>query len=209
MFPPSVRAHALNVLRGREAHRIRFQYTGYSGISISVAPETFERIARAIEENRIRLDGPEDLGAGEDGCYWSGNFVDSSGHAFSGRFSLNIHNTGSRIWDAVLIHEAVHASFDLTRSRLSLADDEAAAYIASAMFCHMTGLPLHRWRAQMGNELEVRTTARRAIRNATITTQSEINALRQAMISAGYDGSPENPFPMGTLSSPTVYTGSG
>lgn len=39
-----------------------------------------------------------------------------------------------------VIHESVHASFDLTYSTLPRIDDESAAYIASALYWRMTGL---------------------------------------------------------------------
>jgi hypothetical protein len=176
------------------------------GVTISVGPETFERVARAIETNSILLDDSTSLLPGVDAGYSGGNFTDSTGHRFSGRFRLR-PNTGSRIWDAIFIHEAVHASFDLTGSRLSLADNEAAAYLASAMYGHLTGVPLSRWQTQMGNELLVRTTAFRALRSATVTSASEIRTLREVLILTGNDGTPENPNPMGTRESPRFYSG--
>src|SRR6266540_568261 len=118
----SIRHHVLSLLHSHTTRKIKFTYRGLNNVPISVGNDTFNGVAQKIMDNSIRLDGPHDIQAGSDACYYSNNFTDAAGHAFSGRFCLTTH-TGSRIWDAVFIHEAVHASLDLTGSTLTLADN--------------------------------------------------------------------------------------
>ena len=58
--------------------------------------------------------------------------------------------------EGTVVHESVHSSIDLTHSYVAVADNEAAAFLAGAMYFVMTGLPIPRWRHDASWELLVR-----------------------------------------------------
>jgi len=196
---------ALRTLRSRHIRRIEFRYIGYSGIPIHVAPASFDRVATAVEHGTIQVVESPDLRAGN-AEYRFNNSIDASGVARSGTLRFSTRGQSSRLFEAIIVHECVHASFDLTGSRLSLADDEAAAFLAGAIYCTLSGLPPDRWSGETMYEGMVRRTAREALRSATITSTNELDLLREAMIAAGYDGNADDPFPMGSTKNPSIYT---
>ncbi|MGC2238776.1 MAG: hypothetical protein WA584_21655 [Pyrinomonadaceae bacterium] len=123
-----LREQMLRVLRGTEAQRIHFSMTGTTGIAISVDGSSFRRVAQAIESDRIHI---------------------AEGGVASGWAQYNARNNTfnigqsserwSRAYDALLIHESVHASFDLSRSSLPWLDNETAAYIAQGYYLRNSG----------------------------------------------------------------------
>ena len=122
-----VREQMLRVLRGSETQRIRFSFTGTTGISISVDGSSFRRVAQAIEENRIQI--------AEGGV--AGGWAQYN--ARNNTFSVGSDQQWSRAFDALLVHESVHASFDLVSSSLPWLDNETAAYIAQGYYLRNSG----------------------------------------------------------------------
>jgi hypothetical protein len=127
----SLREDVLEVLRSSEAARIRFSFPSlYNGTPISVDQSTFLRVAAAIEAGRITISS-EGIPS-----YWGGQY-DYSAENASGVFRARpVRNSRHR--KSVVIHEAVHASFDLTRSTLAEVDNEAASYLAQFVYLRIT-----------------------------------------------------------------------
>lgn len=127
----SIRDDAIRLLRGHQAARIKFSFPSSAGGNITVNSSTFERVATAIENDIISVDDtvrlPADIGA----IYVPDR---TPGGEMLLRREIGRQHNGE------VIHESVHASFDLTHSTLPRVDDEAAAYIASALYWRMTGL---------------------------------------------------------------------
>lgn len=123
-----LREQLMRVLRSSDAQRIRFSMTGSTGVSISVDGSSFRRVAQAIQDERIQI---------------------TQGGVASGWAQYNARNNTfsigqssemwSRAYDALLIHESVHAAFDLSRSSLPWLDNETAAYIAQGFYLRNTG----------------------------------------------------------------------
>lgn len=186
----------VRVLRGPDTHRIRFRFIGLTG-PITVDRSSFERVATAIENNLVRVAEGNDS-----------NLDHGIAGAYDGRHAVNIflvRRTGhySRLWQSTVVHEAVHASFDLTHSRVSDADNEAAAFLASAMYLVMNGLPIRRYRHDAQWESYVRSTAMTALRTGRVDNDAMVY-LRETLISANY-----NHGDLGTIDNPAISTGNG
>jgi hypothetical protein len=188
----TIAQQAVGVLRGPLAHRIRFSYTGLAGIRITVDSSSFERVAQAIELGQIHvLEG----GAAE------GSLVGA--YAFrTNEFFLQPYSTSPN-WGATVVHESVHASLDLTHSRISEPDNEAAAFLTSAMYLRLAGMPAGSWRRNAYNERFVRGTATRALRDGRVVGPG-IQNLRLELVQEGYNGGE-----MGTDVTPEFFEGNG
>ncbi|QQS40916.1 MAG: hypothetical protein IPM63_16345 [Acidobacteriota bacterium] len=128
----AIRDQLLSVLKGREARRISFSLTASNGITISVDTSSFQRVSDAIENNSVSIvEGGVAAGWAQ---YDSGNNT----------FSVGPGQHWSRAFNALLVHEAVHASFDLSRSSLPWLDNETAAYIAQGYYLRNSGFSRNR-----------------------------------------------------------------
>jgi hypothetical protein len=129
-----VKRQMIEILNSDETRRIRFSFRGSSGATISVDQTSFTRVAEALGNGTINV--------------VEGHFNDDkamySARAERGQaantFYLGRHPRWSRLFNALIVHESVHASFDLTRSTLPWLDNEAAAYIAQAYYARNSGL---------------------------------------------------------------------
>jgi hypothetical protein len=96
--------------------------------TISIDGSTFRRVADAIESGNLQLDLPPlnpPLPTAIAGAYFS----------YKSKHKLQIQSLRTIEDQAIVVHEAVHASLDLTRSGgIGKFYEEAAAYIADGLF---------------------------------------------------------------------------
>jgi hypothetical protein len=130
-----VKDQMIKILRSGEAARINFSFNG-SGGRVSVGPETFTRVAEALERGQISV--VENRFPGDIAMYSARS--DAANNYAANTFYLGNNPRYSRLFGALICHEAVHASFDLTRSTVPWIDNEAAAYIAQAYYARNSGL---------------------------------------------------------------------
>lgn len=141
----SNREIALHALRSPIAHKINFSFVARSGLNIFINQRTFEGVAAAIER-----------GAGVQGGI---SLITTTRMPVPNAAALYFPEEDASIKPPVpantilvsplnglreqgqLLHEAVHASFDLTRTRLPVVDNEAAAYIAIALHNRFVAIP--------------------------------------------------------------------
>jgi hypothetical protein len=131
-----VKEQMIGILRSGEADRIRFSFRGTTGSTISVDRTSFERVATAIQNNTISI---VEARFTTDIAMYSAR-ADTRNNAAANTFYLGRNPRYSRLFNALVIHESVHASFDLARSNLPWVDNEAAAYIAQAYYARNSGL---------------------------------------------------------------------
>ncbi len=129
----SVREKMIGILRSSDTQRIRFSFTGSTGISISVDGSSFRRVAEAIEDNSVRVQ----TGGVAEG--WAKYSARAEGSSAANTFYIGANNYSSRDFDGLIVHEAVHASFDLTSTTLPWIDNESAAYIAQGYYLRNSG----------------------------------------------------------------------
>ncbi len=121
----------LEILKSNETRRINFSFTGDDGTQITINYTSFQRVAGAIEGGSISLGTSSTPNA--DGEYLGG----SNSLTISSTFLRDYGN--SRLFNALIVHEAVHASFDLSRSRILAIDGEVAGYIAQGFYLRNSG----------------------------------------------------------------------
>src|SRR5690606_23965609 len=107
------------------------------GQTVSVDPTTFHRVVDAIRAERIVV--IEETQAGTGGRYHS--YPDAQIDGMSG--FLSARPSGNRRGErGSFVHEAVHASFDLTYTfNLPALENEAACFLAQFLFYRHAGLP--------------------------------------------------------------------
>jgi hypothetical protein len=135
----SLDAQVLAVLNGPVIARIRFRFPlGHSHVTI--APQTFYVVARAIRSGRVVVRRPTDLGPGVAAQY---NDVarTRADRTLVRANTLEVNSAGGRLDQAYVVHESLHAAYDLLRTGLDGNAEEASAYVVTALYCRMTGLP--------------------------------------------------------------------
>lgn len=132
----STRQRVLDVLRGHEAHRIRFTFPA-GGSNITINRHSFERVARAIDRNVVHVTPttafPPGVAAQYDG---------TSNTILTARIL-------GRIDQGLVLHECGHAYFDITSTGITALDEESACYVIDALYFRMTGLARPRWNAAL------------------------------------------------------------
>ena len=117
----------MRVLNDDQTRRIRFSMTGSTGLSISVDATSFRRVSGAIQNGHITV-AEGGIAAG-----WA------QYNARNNTFNVSTGQEFSRAFNALLVHESVHASFDLSSSVLPWVDNETAAYIAQGYYLRNSG----------------------------------------------------------------------
>lgn len=145
----SVKQQMIGILTSGEAARIAFSFRGSNGATISIDRTTFTRVANALQSGSIAV--VENRFPGDIAMYSSR--ADPAGGYDANTFYLGRNKRYSRLFNALICHESVHASFDLTSSSLPWIDNEAAAYIAQAFYARNSGLSIEAF--ELGSESRV------------------------------------------------------
>jgi len=131
-----VKGQMISILRSNETSRIAFSFTGSNGATISVGQASFRRVASALEDGRLSV--VEGRFTTNIAMYSAA--ANSDDNTAANTFYLGNNPRYSRLFNALIVHESVHASFDLTSATLPWLDNEAAAYIAQAYYARNSGL---------------------------------------------------------------------
>lgn len=132
-----IKEQMIEILRSDEARRVRFSFSGGNG-TVSVDRSTFDRVATALEDGTVSVV----TGGARDG--WAKYSARREGASAANTFYFGRNQRWSRIFNGLVLHECVHASFDLTRTTIPWLDNEAAAYIAQAYYLRNSGLARER-----------------------------------------------------------------
>jgi hypothetical protein len=123
----------IDALRNRHTQAINFSFAGSAGANIRIVPNDFLRVAEAIEQNVINVaeggvaDGMAKYTASDDGASRANTM-------YVGR-----NTTSASVLDSLLVHESVHAVFDLRKISIPWLDNETAAYIAQGFYIKSAG----------------------------------------------------------------------
>ena len=133
----------LSLLNGPVVARIRFRFP-IAGSQVTIAPQTFHVVARAIRSGRVIVRRPTDLAPGVAAQY------NDVARARADRTvvranTLEINSAAGRLDQSFVVHECLHAAYDLLRTGLDGNAEEASAYVVTALYCRMTGLPRPTW----------------------------------------------------------------
>ncbi len=130
----SLEQDMINILQNQKTRQISFSFTSSVGGTVTVNYSTFQRIIQGLQNNRFEV---TDQGAPPGGAAYNPN---SSIAGRSGRFKLNPTGGVQAAFESLVVHESVHASFDLTRSTLPWVDNEAAAHIAQGYYYYLSNV---------------------------------------------------------------------
>lgn len=158
----AMRDEVLDVLNSAAVRRISFSFSTLHGGTVSVNAMTFQRVADAINAGRVAV--AEERRAGQGGMY----DAFPADTTLSGE--LTARQTRNRRKErAYVVHESVHASFDLTRTQnFAEIENEAACFLAQFLFLRHAGVTREdAFNSRRGNA-EIYT----AIWNATSTVVS-------------------------------------
>ncbi len=132
----TTRDQVLSLLRGPVVSRIRFKFPFWAG-TVTIAPASFHYVALAIESGRVQLQVTTTFAPGVGGSYSSGT-----------PNTLRVAPLLGRVEEGLLLHECTHAVFDLTKTKVTDNEDEAASYVVNALYFRMTGLRQPRWNVE-------------------------------------------------------------
>ncbi|MEZ5306432.1 MAG: hypothetical protein R2684_04725 [Pyrinomonadaceae bacterium] len=129
----------VRILQSSETQRIRLNMTFPAGTAIEINGESFTRVATALNANRIHV---QEGGVPDGVAKYSARV---EGASAANTFYIGANSFGSRDFAGLIVHEAVHAFFDLTSGLLPWLDNEAAAYVAQGMYLRHSGFPMSRF----------------------------------------------------------------
>jgi len=144
-----LREDVLRILRSGETRRIHFSFTATDGQIISVNERVFATVIDAIESDRIQIDW--------DHGQWRSDHRAPADARYNSQHNYLLVRPGaplqSRVLEALVIHECVHAFFDLRRRKLPNVDSEAAAYISQGCYLRTSGFDRNRLNQGTDNEV--------------------------------------------------------
>lgn len=144
-----VKQQMLEVLQSNETRRIHFSFRGTSGLTLSVGPSDFRVVAAALASDSIGIVE----GRFESDIAMYSSRADPSDHSAANTFYLGRNPRWSRTFNALVVHESVHAAFDLQRRTMPWIDNEAAAYIAQGYYLRNSGYS--RDRLEFGSQTSI------------------------------------------------------
>lgn len=103
----------------------------FSILGISVRPHHFREVGTAIYEGKIAVELDPKLAQGDAVYFFKTN-----------KIVLKSCDLGDLLFCALVIHEGVHAINDIKkRSKMAIIDDEAAGFVAQALYVRGHGYP--------------------------------------------------------------------
>jgi len=123
----------IDVLKNSHTQKIRFTYVGTTGWVLRILPNDFITIALAIDNNKIDV---QKGGAAAGKARYS---IKNNGNSKANTFYLGRNNTSQTVYDSLLVHESVHAIFDLKGLTMPWLDNEVIAYIAQGFYIMSAG----------------------------------------------------------------------
>jgi hypothetical protein len=122
----SLKTWVLHVLNGPAVARIRFRFP-IRGSHVTITPQTFHHVAHAIVSGRVTVQSPTNLAS------------DRAAQYVARANRLEVKSVAGRLNEAYLVHESLHAAYDLLRTGIDANAEEASAYVCSALHLRMTG----------------------------------------------------------------------
>lgn len=134
----SLKDMVVKVLNGPNVARIRFRFPVRGGV-VTIAPQTFQLVAHAIQSGRVFVEPAKDLRAGVAAQY-NGTPSLRADRSVLRANTLQIKMVSGRVNEGHIVHESLHAAYDLLMSGIDDNAEEASCYVCSALYVYMTGL---------------------------------------------------------------------
>ena len=123
----------IDTLKNSHTQKINFTYVGKTGFVFRVLPGDFRTVALAIENDKIAV---QEGGAPAGMARYS---TRNDGNSKANTFYLGKNTSAPKVFESLLVHESVHAIFDLKGISMPWLDQEAMAYIAQGFYIMSAG----------------------------------------------------------------------
>jgi hypothetical protein len=140
----SLQSQVVEILTGPVVARIRFRFP-LGASHVTIAPQTFYLVARAIHAGHVHIQRPTDLAQGVYAQYNDVARTRTTDGTVVPADTLEVNAASGRFDQATVVHESLHAAYDLLRTGIDANAEEASACLTTALYCLMTGLPTPRW----------------------------------------------------------------
>ncbi len=124
----------INVLRNSHTQRVNFTYTAADGgARWKIYPNDFATVALNIEQGNLDVqEGGVPAGTAK-------YTIRDDGNSKADTFYIGRNNTTQNIFHSLLVHESVHAIYDVKGIVMPWLDNEAIAYIAQGFYLLSAG----------------------------------------------------------------------
>ncbi len=123
----------IDTLKDKHTQSIKFSLTGTTGMTISLSSGDFLSTAAAIENGQINIvEGGVPTGTAK-------YTLTDDGDAKANTLYVGENNATENVFKSLLVHEAVHAVFDLKKTTMPWLDNEVVAYIAQGFYLKSAG----------------------------------------------------------------------
>ncbi len=133
----SLTRKVLQILNGPTVARIRFRFPT-RGSEVTMTKHMFQHVVHAIRSGRVIVRPPTDLGPGTGAQYNDVARQRADGTPVRAN-TLEINSARGRMKEAAIVHESLHAAYDLLRTPIDANAKEASAYVCTALYLRMTG----------------------------------------------------------------------
>lgn len=132
----SLESTVTKVLRNHPAGKINFKID-----TIAINRVQMEKVAKAVESGDIAVEadatGPK-LGAAYSS--WKTRRVEEGQKKLLGKITVKNEDVAKEVFGrAAIFHESVHALMDVNGSKITMHNDEVAAYLADALYLRLSG----------------------------------------------------------------------
>src|SRR4051794_37942705 len=112
----SLESRVVHILNGPTVARIRFRFP-IRGSHVTITRQTFHHVAHAIASGRVIVRAPTDLAAGVAAQYNDVARTRANGTVVRAN-TLEAKPAFGRLDEAIIVHESLHAAYDLLRTGL-------------------------------------------------------------------------------------------
>lgn len=121
------------ILKNQHTQSINFTYTSANGQPYRVVPADFQLVEAAVNSGSISV---------REGNVADGRArytVSQDGNDAANTFFIGKNTAAANVFASLIVHEAVHAAYDLKKIVMPWIDNEAIAYIAQGFYILSAG----------------------------------------------------------------------
>jgi hypothetical protein len=123
----------IDVLKNQHTQSIKFEFTGSTGLQIKIGQNDFLNIVQKISQGVINVE----QGNAPDGM--AKYTAQDDGNSKANTMYIGKNTTSERVLNSLIVHETVHAIFDIKKITIPWLDNEVAAYIAQGFYIKSAG----------------------------------------------------------------------
>jgi hypothetical protein len=120
------RERIIQILSSPEASRIRFSFL-VGTTRFTIFSQTFQRVARAFRHGHIRINFSATMPSGVRARYHSDTDT------------MDLTSLIGRRDEGAILHECLHAYYDIEKTAIDAPHEEGAAYVVTALYYQMSG----------------------------------------------------------------------